>query len=570
MIRRLSARGWERKRQVAAHARGYDSFGSKPRRFFQFGLVASMSLLLLAGASGCGKRESAVQSGNRTQVLHRGIGAEAGDLDPHLATSIAEIDIISSLFEGLVAEDPVNLQPVPGVAERWEMSPDGLSYTFFLRTNARWSDGQPVTAQDFVTSWRRMLSPSLAAENAGLLHLLQGAEAFHKGASQDFSGVGASAADARTLRVQLEHPAPHFLSLLSHPAWFPVPVSVVGRHGSAFNRGNTWTRPGNLVGNGPFALKTWEPNKVIVVEKSPTYWEAPRVRLNAIHFYPTDSIDTEERSFRTGQLHLTNVLPFGKVDTYRRTSPELLRTDPYLHTYFVRLNTRRAPLNSEPLRRALGLAIDRNAIVQSILKGGQQIATAITPPGLPGYTPPAGTGMDLDQARALLAEAGYPGGKGLPKLELLYRTSENLRLLAEVLQEMWRRNLGIEVDLVNQEFKVLLAERRDGRFQLLLSDWVGDYLDASTFLEPWRTDSGNNHTGWGSAEYDSLLFAAARNSNPAARASQLQKAETLMLNAAPIIPLYYNTHVFLIQPSVKGWHPTLLDHHPYKHVWLEP
>jgi oligopeptide transport system substrate-binding protein len=534
-------------------------------------LRAACLLSTVAGLlfSGCGKRETAVQSGNRTQVLHRGIGSEAGDLDPHLATSIAEMDIISALFEGLVAEDPVDLHAVPGVAERWEMSPDGLGYTFYLRAGARWSDGQPVTAQDFVSSWRRVLSPSLAAENAGLLYVLQGAEAFHKGASQDFTNVGASAPDARTLRIRLEHPTPHFLSLLTHSAWLPVPVSVIGRHGSAFNRGNPWTRPGRLVGNGPFMLKTWEQNKVIVVEKSPTYWDAARVRLNAVHFYPTDSMDTEERAFRTGQLHLTYVLPFGKVDTYRRTSPQFLRTDPYLHTYFVRLNTRRAPLDSELVRRALGLALDRTAIVQNILKGGQQVATAISP-RLPDYTPPTGAGMDLERARALLTEAGYPGGKGLPKLELLYRTSENLRLLAEVLQEMWRRNLGIEVELVNQEFKVLLAERRDGRYQLLLSDWVGDYLDASTFLEPWRTDSGNNHTGWGSAEYDSLLFAAARNPDPAARARQLQQAESVMLAAAPILPLYYNTHVFLIQPSVKGWHPTLLDHHPYKHVWLEP
>ncbi len=339
-----------------------------------FILAVARTAVVFVGAflifSGCRRRETAVQEGDRTQVLHRGIGGEVGDLDPHLATNIAEIDIISSLFEGLVAEDPVDLHPVPGVAERWEISSDGLHYTFHLRADARWSDGRPVTAADFVASWRRMLTPSLAAENAGLLYVLLGAEAFHKGAAPDFAQVGVAAPDARTLRVTLDHPTPYFLSLLTHPAWAPVPLATLTRHGSAFNRGNAWTRPGRLVGNGPFNLKTWEPNKVIVVEKSQSYWESSRVRLNAVHFYPTDSVDSEERAFRTGQLHLTYVLPFAKVDTYRKSAPQFLRTDPYLNTYFLRLNTRVAPLNNERVRRALALAIDRAASVQGILRGG--------------------------------------------------------------------------------------------------------------------------------------------------------------------------------------------------------
>jgi oligopeptide transport system substrate-binding protein len=537
------------------------------RRHLWLSLLGALTLLL--ATAGCRPRESAVASGNRTHVLHRGIGGDVADLDPHLATNIAEVDLASALFEGLVAEDPVDLHPVPGVAERWDVSTDGLSYTFHLRANARWSDGQPVTAADFVNSWRRVLTPSLGAENAGMLYLLQGAEGFHKGASTDFSQVGVSAPDAHTLRVTLDHPAPHFLSLLTHPIWWPVPLATVSAHGGAYTRGNGWTRAGRIVGNGPFVLQSWEPNKVIAVEKSPAYWDAGRVRLQGIRFYPSDSVDTEERAFRSGQLHLTYVLPFGKVDTYRRTSPQLLRTDPYLNTYFVRLNTRRTPFNQENVRRALALAVDRAAIVQNVMRGGQQAAPTITPPGLPGYTPPPGLGSDPVKARALLAEAGYPGGKGFPTLELLHNTSENHRLLAEILQERWRKELGLDVRLVNQEFKVLLAERRAGRYQLLLSDWVGDYLDATTFLDLWRSDSGNNHTGWSNPEYDALLFRAARNPDPAARAAQLQQAEARMLESAPIVPLYFNTHVFLIQPSVKGWHPTLLDHHPYKHVWLE-
>jgi oligopeptide transport system substrate-binding protein len=532
------------------------------------GLIGVLAVASLQ--TGCLKRETNVQRGDREQVLHRGMGADPNDLDPHLATNISEVDLASALFEGLVVEDPKDLHPIPGVAARWDVAPDQLTYTFHLRPEAKWSDGRSVTAQDFVESWRRGLTPSLAAENAGLLYLLQGAEAFHKGATKDFATVGVSAPDAATLRVRLEHPTPYFLSLLSHPAWLPVPIAAITLHGDAHARGVAWTRPGRLVGNGAFRLTEWTPNRKIVVEKSPTYWDATRVRLNGVHFYPIDNPDAEERAFRSGQLHLTYVMPYGKVEAYRQNSPQLLRSDPYLNTYFFRLNVRQAPLNNERVRRALALAIDRKAIVEKILRGGQLPATTLTPPGLPGYTPPPGTPSNPEAARALLVEAGFPGGRGLPPLELMINSSGNQRLIAEAVQEMWRRELGLEVRLINQEFKVVLSERRAGRYQILLSDWVGDYLDATTFLDLWRSDSGNNHTGWTNPDYDALLFNAARTADPVARAAQLQKAEALMLSAAPIIPLYFNTHVFLVQPSVRGWNSTLLDHHPYKHVWLEP
>jgi oligopeptide transport system substrate-binding protein len=530
-------------------------------------LLCAAALLTLLPS--CAKRETAVQRGDREQVLHRGMGADPTDLDPQAATNIAEIDVVSALFEGLVAEDPIDLHPVPGVAQRWDISPDQQTYTFFLRPDAKWSDGRAITAQDFVDSWHRVLTPSLAAENAGMLYVVQGAEAFHKGATKDFAKVGVTATESRTLRVVLEHPTPYFLALLTHPVWSPVPVATIAAHGDLYARGTAWTKPEHHVSNGAFRLKEWQPNYRIVLEKSPTYWDAAHVRLKAVHLYPIESAETEERAFRSGQLHLTYVLPFGKVDAYRANSPQLLRTDPYLNTYFFRLNVRQAPLNNEKVRRALALAVNRDAIVQQLLRGGQQPAGTITPPGVPGYTPPEGTPSNLAAARALLAEAGFPGGKGLPPLEVLHNTSANNRLIAEAVQEMWRRDLGIDVRLVNQEYKVVLSERRAGRYQILLGDWVGDYLDATTFLDLWRSDSGNNHTGWANAEYDALLFAAARTPDPQARAAQLQRAEALMLAAAPIIPLYYNSHVFLAQPTVKGWHPTLLDHHPYKHVWLE-
>jgi oligopeptide transport system substrate-binding protein len=293
------------------------------------------------------------------------------------------------------------------------------------------------------------------------------------------------------------------------------------------------------------------------------------VRLTAIHFYPLDSLDAEERAFRTGQLHITDSLPVSRIDAYRRDAPQFLRIDPYLGTYFYRFNTRRPYLDDVRIRRALALAVDRRAIVEKILQGGQTPAGTFTPPGLDGYVPPPGLTTDFAAARQLLVEAGHPGGKGLPPFELLYNNSENHRLIAEAIQEMWRRELGIEVQLVNQEEKVVLSVRQTGDYQILRSDWIADYADPSSFLDVWRSDSGNNYTGWSNPDYDSQLFSAARTVDPVARQALLQKAESLLLEDAPILPIYHYTHVFLIQPSVHGWYPTLLDHHPYKYVWLE-
>lgn len=529
-------------------------------------LATGLGLLLLAG---CWSRETPVEHGNRAQILHRGLGVDPAEVDPHLITGLPEFNVASALFEGLVAEDPQDLHPVPGVAERWEISADGLTYTFHLRTTARWSNGAPVTAGDFLASFRRVLTPALGADYASMLYLIQGAEAYHKGQHTDFAQVGVAALDDRTLRLRLEHPAPHFLSLLSHPVWYPVHLPALEKSGSAYQRGNRWTRPETIVGNGPFVLREWRQGKVIIVEKSPTYWDAATVRLTAIHFYPSDSVEAEERAFRAGQLHLTEALPVSKVDSYRRDPGGALRISPFLDTYFYRLNVTRPLLNDRNVRRALSLAIDRTAIVEQITRGGQLPAFSFTPPGTAGYTPPVMPAGDLATARALLAAAGYPDGQGLPAFDLLINSSGNHRVIAEAVQEMWRRDLGVQVNLVNMEQKTLLSARRTLDYQILRSDWVGDYLDPATFLEIFTSSSGNNHTGWRHAGYDALLYQAARTPDTAARHALLRQAETILLEEAPIIPVYHYTTVRLVHPAVRGWHDTLLDRHPYKHVWLE-
>ena len=537
------------------------------RRPFSFLWLLTSGLWLLSATS-CAKRELPVDRATREQTLLRAIDVDPSDLDPHVVVGIAEGKIFSALFDRLVRTDEKTLRPVPALAARWDISPDGLTYTFHLRPTARWSNGEPLTAQDCIDSWRRALTPSLAADYAYQFYCIKGAEAFNK-STADFSAVGLAALDAHTVRITLERPLPYFIGLLDQSVWSPLPVRTIAAHGDLYRRGNAWTRPGKMVTNGPFTLKEWVPSQHIRVEKSETYWNAANVRLRAMVFYPIESADTQERAFRAGQLHVTDQLPMNKVSAYRSNQSQLLRTDTYFNTYFLRFNVRRPPFDDPRVRRALSLALDRQALSSKILLAGQTPAAAFTPPGLSDYTPPARPFTDLPAARSLLAEAGYTEARRLPTIELLVPTKGSGPLVGEAVQEFWRRDLGLDVRMLKQDQKVIYAERRAGNYQILLSDWIGDYFDATTFLDMFLSDSGNNHTGWKSPDYDALLAHAARTLDPSARSGLLQKAETLLLDAAPISPLYYNTHVYLIQPVVKGWAPTSLDSLIHDHVSLE-
>jgi len=534
------------------------------------GIIWCLLVIFVVLASGCKPRGTAVERGIRDQVLYRSLSFDIAELDPHLISSLPAINVTSALFEGLVAEDPADLRPVPGVAESWEISPDALTYTFHLRANARWSNGESVTAQDFVASCRRALTPALGASNLEFIDPVSNARAYHLGQITDFAQVGITAPDARTLRIQLEHPAPYFLSLLTHPVWFPVYLPAIEKSGSATARDNRWTRPATFVGNGPFTLKEWNPGTLILAEKSPTYWDAAKVRLRAIRFVPATSVDTEERAFRGGQLHITEALPLARLDAYRREKDPALTVSPFLDTYFYRLNVTRPVLNEAKVRRALSLAVDRRAINDTILRGEQRAAFSFVPPNsLPGYTPPTLAMSDPITARALLSEAGYPGGKGLPPFELLINISGNHQMIAEAVQAMWRHELGIDVRIVSMENSAALEQRRTLAYQILRSDWAADYPDPKAFLDIFGSDAESNHTGWKNATYDALLAQADHTADSAARFALLQRAETILLEESPLIPIYHLSTIRLVHPAVKGWYPTLLDHHPYKHVWLE-
>lgn len=520
--------------------------------------------------SGCDLGPTNVEQGNLEQILHLGNGTEPQDLDPHIVTGVTEHNIISALLEGLVGENPETLEPVPGMAEYWVVSADGREYTFFIRDQAKWSNGDPVTAQDFAWSWQRMLSPALAAEYAYQLYPIKNARAFNKGELLSFSEVGVKAVDNKTLEVVLEHPTPYFLSLLAHYSTFPVHPPTILKFGEMDERGSAWTRPGNFVSNGPFTLKSWRLNYIIEVEKNPHYWDAETVKLAGIRFYPIDNIQTEERMFRTGALHASSTTPSEKIEVYQSKSPHLISISPYLGTYFYRFNVTRPPLDDPRVRLALSLAVDRQAIIDAVTKGGQIPAYSFTPPNTQGYFPPKSpVSYDLEHGRALLAEAGFSEGQGFPELELLYNTSDGHRRIAEAIQQMWKKGLGIDVRLVNTDWKVYLSRTNQLDYDISRAGWIGDYPDPNTFLDMMLSDGGNNRTGWRNNDYDELIERAATLTNQKERYQAFEQAEMILDREAPLLPIYTYTRVALRDPSVKNWFPNILDHHPYKYVYLQ-
>ena len=524
------------------------------------------TLLIFAN---CLHKTTLVEKGNAEQTLHIGNQVEPQDLDPQIITGVQEFRIVSALFEGLTILDPKDLHPLPGAAERWMVSKDGLTFTFFLRKNGKWSNGDPVIASDFIFSFKRILSPGLASEYSYMLYCIKNAEAFNKGTVKDFSRVGVSAPDDTTLIVFLSKPTPYFLSLISHSSLFPVNPKTILKFGTFDERGTKWTRQENLVGNGPFMLDKWQLLTLIELKKNPFYWDHANVKLNRICFYPIDNTQTEERAFRTGQLHVTTSLPLNKIEWYKAHNPGALRLDPYLATYFYLVNVNRPPFNDPRVRTALSMAIDRQSIVKNILKGGQIPAYCFTPPNTGGYSCPPTLRFDTTEARRLLAEVGFGPSKPFPPFSLLYNTAETHHTIAQAIQEMWKKYLNVKVTLKNQEWKVYLAATHTQDYDIARMGWSGDYNDPNTFLDMWVTDGGNNRTGWSSPAYDTLITQASLCLDQEKRFALFQKAERILLEQLPIIPIYFNTNDFLTDPSVKGWYPNILNYHPYSFVYLE-
>ncbi len=512
--------------------------------------------------------KSSNSNGKVSQILKIGNGTEPKDLDPHTVTGVPEANLLAALMEGLITEDPKDLSPLPGVAESWNVSENLGKYTFKIGENRKWSNGDKLKALDFVYAWKRILSPALASEYAYMLFCVKNAEKFNKGELKDFNEVGIKAIDDKTLEVNLESPTPYFLSLLSHYSTFPVHQATIEKFGKIDQAGTEWTKPSNFVGNGPFNLNKWELNRIIEVSKSDTYWDKESIKLEGIEFYPIDNQTTEERMFKTGQLHMTSSVPISKISVYKEKEDKNLIIEPYLGTYYYRINVNKGALKDMKIRQALSMSINREAIVERVTRGGQLPAYSFVPKGTNGYQPKYESTYNIDSARALLKEAGFPGGKGLEGVEILYNSNESHKKIALAVQQMWKDSLGIEVTLLNQDWKVYLSTQRSMNYSISRAGWIGDYNDPNTFLDMFVTDGGNNQTGWSNKTYDSLITAASKQANNATRNDTFGEAEKILLLEAPIIPIYTYTRIYLISDKIQNWSNNILNHYIYKQVKL--
>jgi oligopeptide transport system substrate-binding protein len=437
----------------------------------------------------------------------------------------------------------------PGMAKSYEVSDDGTTYTFQLRKDAKWSDGHPVTAEDFAFAWKRVLTPGFPADYAQLMYVVKNAEEYNSGKVETWSEVGVETPDEHTVVVHLERPTPFFPELAAFYTFFPQPKHVVEKHG------DDWTREKNIVSNGAYTLDTYKPQRHIKLKKNSKYWEADDVSIENTELRIIKDRNAVVNAFKAGKLHWTGAgLPIAQIsDLIMR--PDYFR-EPMLGVYYYRINVEKdSPLTKPKVRRALSLAIDRKSIVKTTMKGLYKTAEAFVPSNLSGYESTATVSYDPKKAKELLKEAGHPGGEDIPTFSVLYNTDKNHKRVAVNIQNMWKKNLGIDVELVNTEWKTYLERVDNLNYEIARAGWIGDYNDPMTFLSLWETGNGNNDTGWSNEQYDELLDKARSESDPNKRREYLQKAEALVLNKGPVIPVYEYSSNMLLNEKVEGFEP---------------
>ncbi len=510
----------------------------------------------------CSSLTSCDSSGSRADLVILN-GAEPTSIDPAVITGQLDGRVAYALFDGLAHFDRHGT-PQPAIAQSWDISPDAKTYTFHLRPDARWSNGAPVTANDFVDSWKRTLLPETAAEYAYVMYHIKNAEAFNEGKITDFSLVGVHAIDAQTLRVELQDPTPYFLDLCSYVPYLPVYISSV----KAF--GDDWIKPAHLVNNGPFLMDEWRLNYRIRLRKNPNYWDAQNVHLQTVDLLPI------ENSIAAYNFYASKVadLILDKGLTPPSLIPELKRRPdfhaaPFLGSYFIRFNVTRKAFSDPRVRQAFSLAIDRERIVKKITQAGEPPAYSFTPPGTAGYRPPEIFHRDAERARQLLADAGYPQGRGFPTVTYLNDNAKLDENIAVEIQSMLSQELGVHVELQRQEWKVYLNSMNRLDYDFCRSSWVGDYNDPNTFLDCFVTGGGNNRTGWGNHQYDQLIEAAAKEADQQKRFDSFRQAEDILLNqGTPICPLYFYMGIQIYDNAkIGGIEPNLLDEHPFREMY---
>jgi len=524
-------------------------------------LVITLFAALLLGISSAHAADNTLQRGNN---------AEPETLDVHKSSGVPEADIQRDLFEGLVAE-AADGSLVPGVAESWTLSEDGKVYTFRLRKNAKWSNGDPVTAHDFVFSLRRGVDPAVGSSYAFILWPIANAEEITKGKVKEVGRMGVEAVDAHTLKVTLKAPTPYFIGMLTHHQAYPVHRKTLER------RGDKWTRPGNMVSNGAYRLTEWVPQSHVRLERNPHYWDAADVSIDAVVFHPTEDKSTELKRFRSGELDITADVPPDQIAWVEKNLAAQFHNTAYLGTYYYALNLTKAPFRDRPgLRNALAMTIDREILTGKVTKGGEIPAYAWVPPGVNRYAgatvPWKGLSKAerLARAKKLYADAGYSKDNPL-KVQILYNTSDSHKRIAIAISGMWKKALGVQTELFNQEWKVYLTTRKAKQFEVLRAGWIGDYNDANTFLELLKGTVGTmNPAGYANSEYDALMRKAESETDLEVRAKLMQKAENILLNDLPIIPIYHYTTQHMVSSRVKGWKDNVMDVHPTRYLSLAP
>jgi len=567
------------------------------RKALSLVLISVFLVVVLLGTVSCTASKDSLQ-----EVTYN-LGTEPAAIDPAITTGIPEANIELQVFDGLTRIDDKNM-PQPAIAKSWTISTDLKTYTFTLR-DASWTDGTPVTAYDFEYAWKRALSPELASEYAYQLYYVRGGQVFNtsikvgtkyyvqavdakgnpltkKEGDKDVAvpdmakeidpskDVGVKALDAKTLQVDLESPTVYFLNLTAFPTLMPVCKAVVSTN-------DKWAADvKTYVTNGPFKLVEWSHNEKMVFEKNPTYWDKDKVKLSKITYFMVEDETTALSMFQSGQLDASSTVPVSEL-------PKLVASGdaqilPYLGTYYYQVNVTKKPFSDVRVRKALLLAIDRKSITESITQGGQIPALAYVPYGIADALPGSDfrkasqetfyKDNDLATAKALLAEAGYPDGKGFPSFSLLYNTSNAHKSIAEAIQQMWKKNLGITCSLKSEEWGVYLDDRTNLNYSVARAGWIGDYMDPNTFLDMWVTGGGNNDTGWSNKSYDALIAKAKATTDPTARMATLHAAEKILMTDMPILPIYYYTNPLLLKKTIKNFYQSTLGFVDWKNAYM--
>jgi oligopeptide transport system substrate-binding protein len=500
------------------------------------------------------------------QVVHRGNGEEPETLDPHLAAGGPASHILRDLFEGLTTESAEG-ELIPGVAQRWNISRNARAYTFYLRRGLSWSNGEPLTAEDFLYSLRRAADPRTAANAATMLLPIQNAREVLAG-ELPVEDLDVVLLDEYTLQITLTGPTPYFLGLLAHPIAYPVNRSNVEQYGEEFSR------PGNLVSNGAYVLSRWVPRVQIVLEKNPLYREADRTLVERVHYYPIEDHSSEVKSFRAGEIDWTNEVPNNQFKWLQRHYPEELVVSPWMGSYFFGFNLAREPFVDNPsLRMALNLAIDREILTEKVAQFGEQPSFSLVPPGMDGYVPFVPEYADWSQeereheARRLYEQAGYSAERPL-RVEIRYNTSENHKKMALAVASMWKQVLGVNTTLVNEEFRVFLQNRAQKTVtEVFRAGWISDYNDPYSFLEMFRTGHGRNDYGYSNSTFDALLDQIGMERVRARRERLMFEAERVLMADHVIVPVYTYVTKRLVSRQLRGWQNNVMDHHPTRHMY---